>query len=101
MWNWEQDGAQDAYADALASGSPVAPMLRSFHQFLGGCPMMAYLAMMAVRLIEMHRILTPSGSLFLHCDPTASPYLRILLDAVFGPERFTNELFGAAPHPKD
>ena len=100
MWNWEEDGAQDAYADVLASGSAVAPMLRSFHSFLRGSPMMAYLAMMSVRLIEMHRVLAPTGSLFLHCDPTASPYLRILLDAVFGPERFINELIWRRTTPK-
>ena len=52
--------------------------------FLGENDMMAYLAMMAVRLIELHRVLKPTGSLYLHCDPTASHYLKILLDAVFG-----------------
>ena len=59
--------------------------------FLGENDMMAYLAMMAVRLIELHRVLKPTGSLYLHCDPTASHYLKLLLDAVFGsgpvPER--------------
>jgi len=54
--------------------------------------MMAYLSMMAVRLLELHRVLKPSGSLYLHCDPTASHYLKVLLDAVFGPERFLNEI---------
>ena len=53
---------------------------------------MAYLAMMAVRLIELHRVLKPTGSLYLHCDPTASHYLKILLDAVFGPRNFRNEI---------
>ena len=48
--------------------------------------MMAYLAMMAVRLVELHRVLKPTGSLYLHCDPTASHYLKIVLDAIFGPE---------------
>ena len=54
--------------------------------------MMAYLAMMAVRLIELHRVLKPTGSLYLHCDPTASHYLKILLDAVFGATSFRNEI---------
>jgi site-specific DNA-methyltransferase (adenine-specific) len=54
--------------------------------------MMAYLAMMAVRLIEMHRVLKPTGSLYLHCDPTASHYLRVILDAVFGTNSFQNEV---------
>ena len=51
--------------------------------------MMAYLAMMAVRLVELHRVLKPTGSLYLHCDPTASHYLKLVLDAVFGPERLS------------
>jgi adenine specific DNA methylase Mod len=53
---------------------------------------MAYLAMMAVRLLELHRVLKPSGSLYLHCDPTASHYLKILLDAVYGPGKFRTEI---------
>ena len=54
--------------------------------------MLAYLAMMAPRLVELRRALKPTGSLYLHCDPTASHYLKLLLDAVFGPERFRNEI---------
>lgn len=54
--------------------------------------MMAYLAMMAVRLLELHRALTPAGSLYLHCDPTASHYLKIMLDAIFGPDNFRHEI---------
>jgi adenine specific DNA methylase Mod len=54
--------------------------------------MMAYLAIMVVRQIELHRVLKPTGSLYLHCDPTASHYLKILLDAVFGPRCFRNEI---------
>ena len=50
--------------------------------------MMAYLTMMAVRLVELHRVLKPTGSIYLHCDPTASHYIKLLLDAVFGPKRF-------------
>ena len=60
--------------------------------FLGDNDMMAYLAMMAIRLIELHRVLKPTGSLYLHCDPTASHYLKLLLDGVFGPDRFRNEI---------
>jgi site-specific DNA-methyltransferase (adenine-specific) len=54
--------------------------------------MMAYLARMALRLVELHRVLKPTGSMFLHCDPTASHYLKLVLDAVFGPKRFLNEI---------
>ena len=54
--------------------------------------MMAYLAMMAPRLQELHRALKPTGSLYLHCDPTASHYLKVTLDAIFGPRNFRNEI---------
>ena len=53
---------------------------------------MAYLAMMAPRLVELRRVLKPTGSIYLHCDPTASHYLKLLMDAVFGPENFRNEI---------
>ena len=62
--------------------------MQAFHTFLGTNDMMAYLAMMAPRLVELRRVLKPTGSLYLHCDPTASHYLKLLLDAVFGAENF-------------
>jgi hypothetical protein len=67
-------------------------MLRAMRGFLRESDMMAYLAMMTVRLIELHRVLKRTGSLYLHCDPTASHYLKIMLDAVFGAENFRNEI---------
>ena len=77
----------------LTSGNTdAAEMLHAMRSFLGENDMMAYLAMMAVRLIELHRVLKPTGSLYLHCDPTASHYLKILLDAIFGPRDFRNEI---------
>src|SRR5436305_257421 len=66
--------------------------MRAFRTFLGHSDLMAYLAMMAVRLIEMHRVLKETGSIYLHCDPTASHYLKVLMDSIFGPQRFLNEL---------
>jgi site-specific DNA-methyltransferase (adenine-specific) len=66
--------------------------MRAFHTFLHGSDMMAYLAMMAPRLMELHRVLKPTGSIYLHCDPTASHYLKLLMDAVFGPSQFRNEI---------
>jgi len=60
--------------------------------YLGEVPMMAYLAMMAPRLLEMKRILKDTGSIYLHCDPTASHYLKLLMDAVFGGNNFRNEI---------
>jgi len=91
-WHWT-DAAEDAYGEVLRSGNgPAAEMLRAMRSFLGENDMMAYLAMMAVRMIELHRVLKPTGSLYLHCDPTASHYLKILLDAVFGATNFRNEI---------
>ena len=70
----------------------AADMLDAMVGFLGKNPMTAYLTMMGVRLVELHRVLKPTGSLYLHCDPTASHYLKILLDAVFGAKNFRNEI---------
>ena len=82
-----------AFQDVRRSGhTDVTTMLEAMRSFLGTNDMMAYLAMMAVRLIELHRVLKPTGSLYLHCDPTASHYLKILLDAVFGATNFRNEV---------
>lgn len=91
-WHWNET-AELAFDQVIKSGnSEAAEMLRAMRSFLGTNDMMAYLAMMAVRLLELHRVLKPTGSLYLHCDPTASHYLKILLDAVFGPQRFRNEI---------
>lgn len=67
-------------------------MLRAMRSALGENDMMAYLAMMAGRLIELHRVLKSTGSLYLHCDPTASHYLKIMLDGIFGAQQFRNEV---------
>lgn len=91
-WSWGEE-SEAAYSQVLRSGNGnAAEMLRAMRTFLGENDMMAYLAMMAVRLLELHRVLKPTGSLYLHCDPTASHYLKILLDAVFGKERFCNDI---------
>ncbi|MDT8279070.1 MAG: DNA methyltransferase [Erythrobacter sp.] len=91
-WHWN-DNAEQAFDDVMRSGNSDAfELLRAMRAFLGDNDMMAYLAMMAVRLIELHRVLKPTGSLYLHCDPTASHYLKLLLDGVFGPTNFKNEI---------
>lgn len=66
--------------------------MQAFRTFLGDSDMLAYLAMMAPRLSERRRVLKPTGSIYLHCDTTASHYLKMLMDAVFGPENFKNEI---------
>ena len=91
-WHWNES-AERAFDEVMTGQhSDAAIMLKAMRSALGENDMMAYLAMMAVRLIELHRVLKPTGSLYLHCDPTASHYLKILLDAVFQPDRFANEI---------
>ena len=67
-------------------------MTTALRQFVGRNAMMAYLVMMPPRLVELRRVLKPTGSLYLHCDPTAGHYLKILLDTVFGKRNFRNEI---------
>ena len=99
-WHWTPS-AEQAFDEVMQSGnSDAATMLMAMRQFLGENDMMAYLAMMAVRLIELHRVLKPTGSLYLHCDPTASHYLKILLDAVFGQLNYRNEIIWKRSNPK-
>jgi DNA modification methylase len=90
-WHWDQVAAA-SYEQTVEQGGPVADVLRAFRTFLGTTDMLAYLSMMAPRLIELRRALRETGSLYLHCDPVASHYLKLLLDAIFGPESFRNEI---------
>jgi site-specific DNA-methyltransferase (adenine-specific) len=90
-WEWNID-AQRSYEFIVEQGGRVADALRAFKTFLFNSDMMAYLAMMAPRLIELRRVLKQTGSIYLHCDPTASHYLKILMDAVFGPDHFRTEV---------
>jgi DNA modification methylase len=90
-WEWNID-AQRAYEQIVEQGGRVADALRAFKTFLFNSDMMAYLAMMAPRLVELRRVLKETGSIYLHCDPTASHYLKILMDAVFGPQFYGTEI---------
>jgi site-specific DNA-methyltransferase (adenine-specific) len=91
-WQWGPS-AEDALADIRASGNhKLHTLMAAIRTALGDNALMAYLAMMAVRLVELHRVLRDSGSLYLHCDPTASHYLKLVLDAVFGAENYRNEI---------
>lgn len=91
-WHWN-DRAEDAFDQVARSGNTKAfDLLNAMRGFLGENDMMAYLSMMAIRLIELHRVLKPTGSLYLHCDPTASHYLKLLLDGVFGADQVLNEI---------
>ena len=91
-WHWN-DSAEQAFDEVMKSGNTKAfDLLNAMRSFLGENDMMAYLAMMAVRLIELHRVLKSTGSLYLHCDPTASHYLKLLLDGVFGAVNYKAEI---------
>ncbi len=90
-WKWDL-GAEAAYKTVVEAGGQVAIALHAFRTFLGENDMMAYLAMMAPRLVQLKRVLKATGSMYLHCDPTASHYLKMLMDAVFGPAYFRSEI---------
>jgi DNA modification methylase len=90
-WEWNIE-AERAYQETVEQGGRVAQAMVAFRTFLGGSDMLAYLAMMAPRLIELKRVLKETGSIYLHCDPTASHYLKMLMDAIFGPQHFKNEI---------
>jgi DNA modification methylase len=90
-WHWDQSAAL-AYREIVEKGGKISVLMQSLRSFLSESDMMAYLAMMAPRLVELHRCLKTTGSIYLHCDPTASHYLKMLMDAVFGPENFINEI---------
>ena len=91
-WHWTID-SQRAYQEVVLRGpEPLGRLLQAMREFLGQNDMMAYLTMMTQRMAELHRVLKPTGSIYLHCDPTASHYLKLLMDATFGPDQFRNEV---------
>ena len=90
-WRWDQAAAA-AYHETVEAGGDVSRAMQAFRTILGDSNMLAYLAMMAPRLVELRRVLKPTGSLYLHCDPNASHYLKLLLDSIFGADRFVNEI---------
>jgi DNA modification methylase len=90
-WKWNEK-AEEVCRQLIEDGGRLSEAIRAMRTFLGSSNMMAYLVMMAPRLVELHRVLKPTGSIYLHCDPTASHYLKMLMDAVFGPANFHNEI---------
>ncbi len=92
-WHWGPH-TQAQYAALIAGGAPikVAEAIEAMHGLLGPNDVLAYLVMMTARLVELHRVLKATGSLYLHCDPTASHYLKVVLDAIFGPINFRSEV---------
>lgn len=90
-WRWDESAAYD-YQTTIEQGGRVADALRAFRTLLGTSDMLAYLSMMAPRLVELRRVMKDSASIYLHCDPTASHYLKLLMDAVFGATNLRNEI---------
>jgi site-specific DNA-methyltransferase (adenine-specific) len=91
-WHWNAT-AEQAFDEVMQSGNTdAAEMLRAMRSFLKENDVMAYLTMMAVRMIELRRVLRTSGGIYLHCDPTTSHYLKVLMDGIFGPFNYINEI---------
>lgn len=91
-WHWTQE-AERTFSEIITNApADIAEMISSLRSFIGTNDMMAYLCMMCIRLTELRRVLKPTGSLYLHCDPTASHYLKIILDTIFGVRNFRNEI---------
>lgn len=91
-WHWN-NSAEETYNHLITEyPDHIVSMITSMRKFIGANQMMAYLVMMAARLLELHRVLKPTGSLYLHCDPTASHYLKVILDTIFGAENYRNEI---------
>ncbi len=98
FWHWDERAAL-TYNEIVTGGGDenrisgrVSEAIRSIVDLLGQNDLSAYLVMMSIRLVEMKRILKNTGSIYLHCDPTASHYLKIIMDQIFGPENFRNEI---------
>ena len=91
-WHWGME-SEVAFKELVETAPPkLVELMGAMRSFLGPSDMMAYLIMMAIRLVELHRVLKSTGSLYLHCDPTASHYLKLVMDAIFGADRYVNEL---------
>jgi len=91
-WNWGQTAEATLREIETTSDPHVAEMMQAIVGFVGRNDVSAYLVMMTIRLIELHRVLKPTGSIYLHCDPTASHYLKVVMDTIFGPKSFRNEI---------
>jgi site-specific DNA-methyltransferase (adenine-specific) len=91
-WHWDKSAAFTYHELIQNAPADVVKMIGALREFIGENQMLAYLVMMTARLIELHRALKPTGSLYLHCDPTASHYLKVVLDTIFGVENFRNEI---------
>lgn len=90
-WSWGE-AAEETFDYIEMTQSKVGTAISSLRRILGENDMLAYLTMMTARLVELDRVLKPTGSIYLHCDPTASHYLKMMMDALFGATNFRNEI---------
>lgn len=103
-WRWDRAAEETFQEIGRAAPGRVVDIVKAMRSGIGESDVTAYLVMMTIRLLECHRVLKPSGAMFLHCDPTASHYLKLVLDQVFGPGNFQNEIIwhyrggGVSPH---
>lgn len=91
-WTWDLTAERAMAEIEVNAPARIVRTVNALRDIIGDNDFMAYLVMMAQRLIELHRVLRPSGSLYLHCDPAAGHYLKVLLDVVFGKDKFRNEI---------
>jgi len=96
-WRWDEAAVRD-YELTVEQGGRVADALMAMRTFLGPSDALAYLSMMAPRLVELRRTLKPTGAIYLHCDPAASHYLKMMMDAIFGPQNFRSEIIWKRTH---
>jgi site-specific DNA-methyltransferase (adenine-specific) len=82
-WTWTND-AELGFEEIIRSGSSAVPVIDALRRYLKEADLMAYLVMMTSRLTHLHRVMKPSGTIYLHCDTTASHYLKLILDGIFG-----------------
>lgn len=91
-WHWGPTAEKEYYDLTVSAPLDISKMIGAMRDLIGSNQMMAYLVMMTTRLVELHRVLKSTGSLYLHCDPTASHYLKIVLDSIFHPNNYINEI---------
>lgn len=90
-WRWDAS-ARRIFNETVEAGGKAAEALAAFRSLVGESDMLAYLSMMAPRLVELRRVLRPTGSIYLHCDPSSGHYLKLLMDRIFGPQNFRREI---------
>jgi len=108
-WHWTHE-AQHIFEELVGVKSSktkinqkISDLMLALEKMVGKNDVLAYLTMMTIRLIELRRVLKPTGSVYLHCDPSASHYLKMVMDAIFGAQNFRNEIvwcYRGAGYPK-